>query len=299
MHPLAASIKRRLQSLGLVLVLVAAAALTATPAARAAAMVTIVEGEATLVDGARALVATEGLKLGDETLVRTGASTTLLRIEWPDGTAADFGPDTQAMVEPGGFGKRAGRVPAVYLLRGWLKLSSLGQATTPGALTARIDVAPFKGSLVVMAVGDETWVFAEGGSATVAERHARPPVNLALKSGEVYARSGAGKGAVAPRPSPSQMQRVPRGFRDTLPLRSAALQGRSVAVRNAPPPVYADLREWLVAEQPLRRGFTRRFAERARDGAFRAGLVEHLVAHPEWEPVLFPERFLKPASAPR
>jgi hypothetical protein len=299
MHPLAVSLKHQLQALGLVVVTAVAAALVPATSAQATAMVTIVEGEATLVDGARALVAVEGLKVGDETLVRTGPSTTLLRLEWPDGTAADFGPDTQAMVEPGGFGKRSGRAPAVYLLRGWLKLSSLGQAATPGALSARVDLAPFKGSLVMMAVGDETWVFAEGGSGTVGERHARPPVSLALRPGEVYARSGAAKGAVAPRPSPSQMQRVPRGFRDTLPLRSAALQGRSVAIRNAPPPAYAELREWLTAEMPLRRGFTRRFAERARDGAFRAGLVEHLVAHPEWEPVLFPERFVKPASAPR
>lgn len=299
MHPLAVSLKRQLRALGLAAAAVVVAGLTAAPAAQAAALVTIVEGEATLVDGARALVAVEGLKVGDETLVRTGPSTTLLRLEWPDGTAADFGPDTQAMVAPGGFGKRAGRAPAVYLLRGWLKLSSLGQASTPGALSARIELAPFKGSLVVMALGDETWVFAESGSGTVSERHARPAVSLPLKPGEVYTRSGAGKGAVAPRPSPSQMQRVPRGFRDSLPLRSAALQGRGVAVRNAPPPTYAELREWLTAEMPLRRGFTRRFADRARDGAFRAGLVEHLAAHPEWEPVLFPERFLKPASAPR
>jgi hypothetical protein len=299
MHPLAVSLKHQLQALGLVVVTAVAAALVPATSAQATAMVTIVEGEATLVDGARALVAVEGLKVGDETLVRTGPSTTLLRLEWPDGTAADFGPDTQAMVEPGGFGKRSGRAPAVYLLRGWLKLSSLGQAATPGALSARVDLAPFKGSLVMMAVGDETWVFAEGGSGTVGERHARPPVSLALRPGEVYARSGAAKGAVAPRPSPSQMQRVPRGFRDTLPLRSAALQGRSVAIRNAPPPAYAELREWLTAEMPLRRGFTRRFAERARDSAFRAGLVENLSAHPEWEPVLFPERFVKPAAAAR
>lgn len=265
----------------------------------AAALVTIVEGEATLIDGARALVAAEGVKLGDETLVRTGPDTRLLRLEWPDGTAADFGPDTHAMIEPGGFGKRAGKAPAVYLLRGWLKLSSLGAGGTSGALTPRIDLAPFKGALVVMATADETWVFAESGSGTVAERQAKPPVNLALKTGEVYMRTGAAKGAVAPRPSPSQMQRVPRGFRDSLPLRSKAFEGRGVTARPAAPPSHADLREWLAAELPLRRGFTRRFAERARDQTFRAGLVENLAAHPEWEPVLFPERFLKPASAPR
>lgn len=289
---------RCLQGLLLLLVgLVSAAA--GLSVAQAQALVTIVEGEATLVDGARALAATEGQKVGSETLLRTGADTRLLRLEWPDGTAADFGPDTHAMIEPGGFGRRGGKVPAVYLLRGWLKLSSLGSAGSSGALTPRVDLAPFKGSLVVLASADETWVFAESGSGTVGERHARPPVSLALKPGEVYLRSGAAKGSVAARPSPSQMQRVPRGFRDSLPLRSKAFDGRSATARPAPPPTYADLREWLSSEQPLRRGFVRRFAERSRDKDFRAGLTDNLLAHPEWEPVLFPERFLKPASAPR
>ena len=38
---------------------------------------------------------------------------------------------------------------------------------------------------------------------------------------------------------------------------------------------------------------------RAREPAFRAALAEHLGNHPEWEPVLFPERFTKAASAAR
>ena len=293
------SLNRCLRGLMMLAVIAIAAVADAGQPARAAALVTIADGEATLIDGARTLVATEGLELGGESLLRTGADTRLLRLEWPDGTAADFGPDTHAMIDPGGFGKRAGRAPAVYLLRGWLKLSSLGAAATSGLLTPRIDLAPFKGALVVMATADETWVFAESGSGSVAERGARPPSNLALKPGEVYQRSGAAKGTVASRPTPGQMQRVPRGFRDSLPLRSKAFEGRSVGARPGPPPTHADLRAWLVAEQPLRRGFTRRFAERARDSAFRAGLVENLSAHPEWEPVLFPERFVKPAAAAR
>lgn len=284
---------------GLMVLLAGALAAGWGPSARAQALVTIVEGEATLVEGARALAAVEGQKVGAETLLRTGADTRLLRLEWPDGTAADFGPDTHAMIDPAAFGRRGGRAPAVYLLRGWLKLSSLGDAGSSGALTPRIDLAPFKGALVVMVSGDETWVFAESGSAAVAERHARPAANLALKTGEVYLRSGNAKGAVAPRPTPSQMQRVPRGFRDSLPLRSKAFAGRSASGRPAPGPSYADLRDLLTAEPPLRRGFVRRFTERSRDKDFRAGLVDNLLAHPEWEPVLYPERFLKPASAPR
>lgn len=268
--------------------------LAATPA-QAAALVTIVEGEATVIDGNRTLVATEGLKLGDETLVRTGSSATLLRVEWPDGSVADFGPDTQAMIAPGGLGSRGGRAPAVYLLRGWLKLGSLGTAPTGGLVAPRLDVQPFKGSLVVLAGADETWVFAESGSATLAERDARPAAKAALKSGEVWHRSGTAKGSVAARPTPAQMQRVPRGFRDTLPLRSAALAGRTITAKPAPAPSYADLREWLTAERPLRRNFTRRFGPRVQEASFRAALADNLAQHPEWEPVLFPERFEKPA----
>lgn len=267
--------------------------------AQAVALVTIVDGESTLIDGARSLVAVEGLKVGDETLVRTGAKATLLRVEWPDGSVADFGPDTQAMLNPGGFGTRGGRTPSVYLLRGWLKLSAMGSGPASGLLAPRVDVQPFKGALAVMVAGDETWVFAEAGSAPLVERDLKPVSTVTLKNGEVYLRTGAAKGAVAPRPTPAQMQRVPRGFRDSLPLRSAALKDRTVAPKAAPQPGYAEFREWLQVEAPLRKPFTRRFAERARDPAFRAGLVEHLGQHPEWEPVLFPERFVKPASAPR
>ncbi len=267
--------------------------------ATAAALVTIVDGEASLIEGSRTVLAAEGQKVADETLVRTGPRTTLLRVEWPDGSAADFGPDTHAMLNPGGFGLRAGRTPAVYLLRGFVKLSALGSGPASGLLTPRIDVQAFKGSLVVMVVGDETWAFAESGSVTLTERDVKPVSSIALKNGEVYGRAGAAKGTPSPRPTPAQMQRVPRGFRDALPLRTATLKDKAAAGKPAPAATYAELREWLVAELPLRRTFTKRFADRTKDSAFRAGLVEGLAKHPEWERVLFPERFIKPASAPR
>jgi hypothetical protein len=267
--------------------------------AGAAGLVTIVDGEATVIDGGRALLVAEGQKLADESLLRTSAKTSLVRVEWPDGVAADFGPDTQAMISPPNLPGRSGKAPLVYLLSGWVKLSSLGAGSVAGLVAPRVDAQAFKGALLVLAAADETWVFAESGSAPLVERDIKPTSSLTLKNGEVYLRTGAAKGTVAARPSPTHMQRVPRGFRDSLPLRSAALKDKSVTPRPAAPPTYADLRDWLAAEQPLRKNFTRRFAERARDGAFRAGLAENLARHPEWEPVLFPERFTKPASAPR
>ena len=75
--------------LGLVLAL-------ALPAGAAPARITIVDGAAVVIDGARRFTATEGLLLGDRALIETGPAAVLLRVEWPDGSAADFGPATRA-----------------------------------------------------------------------------------------------------------------------------------------------------------------------------------------------------------
>lgn len=268
-------------------------------AAQAAPRITIVDGDAVVIDGERALQAAEGLALGAEAIVRTGSRLGLLRIEWPDGHALDLGPDTQAVIEPGGFGQRGGRAPALYLLNGWAKLSSPEGTPSPGALTPRLDLQPFKGVAVLLASATEHWLFAESGGGNVVERDARPATPLALPAGGVYLREGQAKGSLAARPTPAQMQRVPRGFRDRLPLRLAQFKDRSAQARPAPAPSYAELRDWLTAERALRRNATKRFAQRATDPAFRAALAGNLSAHPEWEPVLFPERFTKPATPPR
>jgi hypothetical protein len=53
----------------------------------------------------------------------------------------------------------------------------------------------------------------------------------------------------------------------------------------------------LKAESPFRRQFIERWRGKARDSEFRRALVANLSSHPEWDPVLFPEKYLpKPAS---
>ena len=107
--------------------LVAWASLQA-PAARAAepqAVLTLLEGEATLVIGARAYAAAVGARLGAGVLLETDAKASLLRLEWPNGTVLDLGPATRVMVRPPAVA--AGKpVPysnysnyPYYLLQGW------------------------------------------------------------------------------------------------------------------------------------------------------------------------------------
>ena len=54
-------------------------------AASPVAVLTILDGDARLIEGARCLAAAEGLKLSEQTLLETGPKTRLLRVEWPDG----------------------------------------------------------------------------------------------------------------------------------------------------------------------------------------------------------------------
>jgi hypothetical protein len=271
----------------------------ASSAAPPGALLSIVDGDAVVIDGSRALAASEGLMLSDEALVHTGPRSGLLRIEWPNGTAADLGPDTQVMIEPGGFGKRKGGPPAVYLMRGWLKLSALGKSETPGLMAPGLEVQPFKGSLVLQVSAEQTWAFAETGGAALVERDLKPATTVRLKRGEVYLRAAGTKGAISPRPTPAQIKLVPRGFRDDLPLRLSELSGKAVTPKLAELPTYLDMQNWMSAERAVRRNFVRRFSTWARQPEFRAGLALHLGLHPEWERTLFPERFVKPASAPR
>lgn len=283
--------------------LAAIAALSAiAPAAwpaPAAAVLTIVDGEASVIEGAKAMAATEGMRIADQALIETAPAARLVRVEWPDGTVADFAAGTRAMLTPSGFGQRDKRAPAFYLLRGWAKQSALGSASAAGQIALAAEVPAFKGVMVSLVSPAETWLFLESGSAQVIERQTKTATRQLLNPGEVYQRSGLDRGAIAPRPTPAQLQRVPRGFRDTLPLRAAAFKDKSAEGKPLAPPSYEVLRDWLTAEPALRRDFPRRFAVRLRDPAFRSAIDARLIEHPDWELLVHPERAKDAASSPR
>lgn len=272
----------------------------------AAARITIVDGTAVVTDGARRFTATEGQWLGERALIETGPAAVLLRVEWPDGSTADFGPATRAMVAPGPASPAlpaAGspRPPAFYLLQGWAKHSAAGAppaaAAAAGHQTPSLRVDGLQGAVLAFEAGAEGYLFVESGAATATARGLAGAGPVALAAGAVYARSNAAWQAQG-RATPAQLQRVPAGLRTTLPLRLARFAGRSVSAAALPPPAYADLQPWLGAERALRADFPRRFGALAQDPAFRKGLVEHLAAHPEWSAVLNPER-PRPPHPPR
>jgi len=262
-----------------------------------AIVLTILDGAAAVTLGARNVAAVEGLRLPAGALVETSATTTLLRLEWLDGTVVDLGPETRVMVAPGALGRKGEAPPDIYLLRGWIKHRSAAAAPHRGHVSPQLDVLPAQGVAVAHVAPELSWLFVESGSQTMVERGGAGS-RLALGAGASYLRRGAAKGEVAQRPDPELLKRVPRGFRDTIAARAKNFAGREVEPKPLPAPDYAALRPWLAAEPALRREFPRRFTPLLREPGFRAALAAQLPAHPEWERVLYPERFVNPASVP-
>lgn len=255
---------------------------------------TLLEGPAALVIGAQAFDAQEGLRLAAGTLIETGANTGLLRLEGPDGSLIDLGPGSRALLQPA---RRGAAGPGLYLLSGWVKLQSGPKGSHGGLLSPLLELEPAEGAVVLQAGAGQLVLFCEAGAAKLIERGGAKGRHK-LSAGASYQRQGTKGGELLPRPDPSWMRTVPRAFRDPIPPRASRFSGPAPTPAAQPAPRYENLAAWLQAEAPVRREFPRRFATLARDPAFRAEVAKNLGAHPEWEPVLFPERFVKPASAP-
>lgn len=271
----------------------AAAALLACAALAARAqeaVATIVDGPATLVRelGRHRLV--EGVRLRAGDLVETGADTRVLRLELADGGHANLGPSTRLMVGPPRAMDRRRPPAPLYLLQGWLK------SDRPVA-SPLLHVTAAAGPLVLQVADDGVQAFSESGGATLADRRA-DGAPVTLTGGQLFARPANGPRTLQPRPSPAFLERLPRAFLDTLPALASRFEGRSVAAPPLAAPRYEDLQPWLQAEPALRRALLPRWTPLARQPEFRRALQDALPAHPEWEPVLFPERF-RPASAAR
>jgi len=245
-------------------------------------MVTVLDGDATLLrDGARFALA-EGVRLQAGDLLSTGHQTRLLRLEFPGGPGIGLGPDSRAMVTPNlGESNHAG----VYLLSGWAKVAA--PAGGPGALRSPVaDTDTATGSLILEVQGNSAEAFAETGPSRVQPRAPDAPAQQ-LKSGERVTVPANGKAVLGRGASPDFVQAMPRAFMDSLPSRLAAF-GADVAPRRLGEMSYADAQPWIDAEAPLRRVFAERWRRLAADPQFRRGLVEGLKAHPEWTLILYP-----------
>ena len=271
--------------------LLASCALPAAAAPRAP-LVTMLDGEATLLrDGARFALA-EGVRLQAGDLLATGPNTRLLRVEFAGGLGLAFGPGSRAMLTPDlGDDMRGG----VYLLSGWVKLAA--PSGVSGAVRSRVaDTDTTGGTLILSLQPDGAQAFAETGPSRVQPRAPDAPAQ-ALKSGEMLTLpAGGAKPVLAKGVSPAFVQAMPRVFMDSLPSRLAAFPA-DVPPHKLGEMSYADAQPWIDAEPPLRRVFAERWRRLAAEPQFRSGLVEGLKSHPEWTPILYPPVRVPSAAA--
>ena len=260
------------------------------------ATATIVDGDAILLRDGSTFGLAEGVELRQGDIVHAGAKGRFVRLEFPDGVVLDLAPQARVLL-----GAKVDKAQArAYLLNGAAKLGvTAGKAPAEPLLTSpTLTLSDVARGVVLSTAPDETAVFAESGSATVVERRDfKPQPPLALRNGQFYARAGDAKASVVPRPTPAFIQALPKPFLDTLPPRLASLKARDVEPRLLGELTYAEAQPWIDAEPALRSSFVARWRPLAKRPEFRAGLVEHLPAHPEWDRVLFPEKY-RPKPAP-
>jgi hypothetical protein len=184
---------------------------------------------------------------------------------------------------------------------GWVKLTGAKReaAAAPGfdLRSPLVEIPAGTGVIVLRGSPSEVSLFVEKGDARVAERQQGGPLVVLLKAGDFYRRKAGTRGSVSPSPAPNFVTDMPKFFRDSIPLRFERYRDRPVLPKDAPDFVYADVEHWLKAESSVRRPLMQRWRGKARETAFRNSLVANLSAHPEWDPILFPEKY-KPKDPP-
>jgi hypothetical protein len=265
----------------------AASLLTASLAcAQPTSVVGIVEGGATLIRQTTRYTLAEGVALNEQDIVET-APGAFVQIELPGGIVVGVGESSRLMVRPR-VGKGLRPIP-LYLLQGWLKTSS---SAAFGYASPDFEIATQGATVVAHTTGAQYEVFLESGAAKLTLRD-RAQTVAELASGEFAHRREGGTPAVARRPPPEFLAKVPRQFRDRLPARGEQLAKRGIAPKAVGEIAYTDVSAWLRTEPGLRLQLLPLWRPRAADLTFRAAAKANLAQHPEWEPYADPEGYAR------
>jgi hypothetical protein len=297
---------RHVPRLALLLALAAPGALHATTiGATATAWLTLADGPVELLRGTQRHAASEGLALAGNDLLRTGAGTRVVRIEFADGRVLDLGPDTQALLPTAAAAAAAGLPDTTaVVLQGWAKLSVPAAVNAgPGAgahLAApgfMLQALPAGAVLLRVGADGALLAFAETRGASITRRGVGPgapreaarrgiaPHEATLREGDAWVReAGAASGARVA--GPALLRQVPAALADTLPRRvtGMAAQAHDPAPGESIGP--ADLVAWTRAEPALmavlrpraRRGAVGPNTPASATGAARMARVDTAVA---------------------
>jgi hypothetical protein len=285
----------------------AAAACLAFPligaGAGAPAVVTLVENPAALLRASGRFALAEGARLQAGDVVEV-SDQGLLQIGFADGTRLSLGPLARfhiAVLAPAAAPQAAGK-PALsdfYLLQGWSKFAFARPAAPMRLTTPLFGLAAEEAIGVLHAQSAEASLFVERGEVRLTEGFvkATPASPLIVRAGQFYLRRAGENGAIHARPGAAFLGAMPRPYQDNLPERLARFKDREVAPRRFGDLAYADVEAFLKGPPELRRPLMQRLRARARDAEFRKALIANLPSHPEWDRILFPEKY-KPKPPP-
>jgi hypothetical protein len=260
------------------------------------AVVTLLEGPAALVRGTTRYALAEGVRVRPGDIIEVSEKG-LAEIEFFEGTALALGPGARMLSIVASRSKSA--TGDYYVARGAMKISGVKQGETMRLITPVFTVQPGEGSAVLVLGAADGAVFVEGGAVRITEPAVKgaAPAPAVLKGGEFYARKADQKGALAARPPQSFVAALPRTFLDPLPSRLARYKEREIQPKRLDEVNYAEVEDWLKAPPDIRRPLMPRFRPRLADPAFRSELIANLKHHPEWDPILFPEKYKPKNSA--
>lgn len=288
-----------------VLVVFAAVACIAAPVGAAGAeppaIVTLVEGQAALLRGTTRYLLAEGVRLQSGDIVEV-PDKGLAQVEFADGALLSLGPRCRFYAATlVGRGAKPGAMSDFYLLQGWSKFV-LAKPAAPFRLTTPLfGLGAANAVAVVQIEAAEGSMYVEAGELRLAEGFAKatPSSPVQVRGGQFYARKADQKGVIQSRAAPSFVAAMPRHYVDNLPVRAAKYKEREVAPRRVEDLDYADVELWLKAAPELRRQIMQRLRSKANEPAFRKAVIANMRFHPEWDRILFPEKYQpKPPPEP-
>ena len=271
--------------------------------AQTAGTLTLVEGRVALIRGATQYTVTQGVRLRDGDILAVDPKGQA-QIEFQDGAVLNVSQGARVMLTNIASEGGARRPSEIAVLSGWAKLSQKKSAkgTSYRLLTPLVEIAAGDATAVLNAGNDSTEIFIESGTARLSEIGKKSTQRTArdAKGGEFIVRRGEQTATLAPRPSAEFLKNMPRQFRDDLPVLLDRFKNRRAEPKREHEVTYAEVEAWLKAGPSIKRNFVKRFEIRSKDPEFRRRLIENLREHPEWDRVLFPEKYdQKDANDPK
>jgi hypothetical protein len=252
------------------------------PGAAQVGTVTLKEGSLRLIRGTMVFQGAEGVRLRPGDMLET-SDKGFAQLESAEGTVIALGPSGRMLVT-----SQASSGEFV-LLSGWVKAESGSSHQTCRVTGPLLTTTSKDGAIVVHATADSSEAFFESAAGRVSPATGEASGFAAAKPGQFFSRRAGKKTAVGTRPDSTFIDNMPISFRDTLPSRIARFS-KAVEPKPDHEVAYSDIEPWLKLAA-WKKSFVERFRPRLKDREFRSQMEAHLGEHPEWDPVLHPEKY--------